>query len=190
MNLDEFVGTCRTGDIILCGGTRWYSKIIEWFFNSPVSHIGLVYRDSNTSEIYMFQSKFWDGAHGVRLTPINDILDEFKNGRYQSLYTRKLDEHRTCQFHTTFKYILGITMDKKYDSDPLDWIKIIIQHDFGNIHKTNEFICSALVAFAYIQLGYLTPDVPWSILTPNEFSSVCNMLKFNCKLSNDIIINK
>ena len=62
MNLDEFVGTCMTGDIILCGGTRWYSKIIEWFFNSPVSHVGLVYRDSDTSEIYMFQSKFWDGA--------------------------------------------------------------------------------------------------------------------------------
>lgn len=187
MKLDKFVKECKTGDIILCSGTKWYSRIIEWFFNSPVSHVGLIYRDLNTAEIYFFQSELRDGAKGVRLTPINILLDDYKSGKYHALYYRQLNVTRDTNFHKIMKYILDITLKKYYDTDPLDWLRIVIRHDFGKIQRTNSFICSALVAFSYIQLGYLTYDISWSTLTPNQFSSQnSNRLQFKCTLSNDI----
>lgn len=189
MKLDAFVKECKTGDIILCSGTKWYSRIIEWFFNSPISHVGLIYRDVNTSEIYFFQSELRDGAKGVRLTPIKILLDDYKSGRYYALYYRQLNVVRNKKFHNIVKYILNITLKKNYDTDPLDWLRIVMRHDFGQIQKTNSFICSALVAFSYIQLGYLNYNVSWSTLTPNQFSSQStNNLQFKCILSNDILL--
>lgn len=189
MKLDAFVNECKTGDIILCSGTKWYSRIIEWFFNSPISHVGLIYRDVNTSEIYFFQSELRDGAKGVRLTPIKILLDDYKSGRYYALYYRQLNVVRNKKFHNIVKYILNITLKKNYDTDPLDWLRIVMRHDFGQIQKTNSFICSALVAFSYIQLGYLNYNVSWSTLTPNQFSSQStNNLQFKCILSNDILL--
>lgn len=187
MKLDKFVEECKTGDIILCSGTKWYSRIIEWFFNSPISHIGLIYRDLNTAQIYLFQSELRDGARGVRLTPINILLNDYKSGRYHALYYRQLNVTRDKNFHNIIKYILNITLKKNYDTDPLDWLRIVIKHDFGKIQRTNSFICSALVAFSYIQLGYLDNNVSWSTLTPDEFSSQTNHhLQFKCTLSTDI----
>lgn len=188
MDFEKFVHECKTGDIILCSGTRWYSRLIEWWLKSPISHVGIIYRDLHTAEIYLLQSELRDGAQGVRLTPIGAILDDYKMGRYRMLYLRKLDYKRNLRFHNTMKYILRVTLHTRYDDDPLDWLKIVIKHNFGNIHRTNEFICSALVAFCYIQFGFLDKNLPWSVLTPNMFSSYSKVLNFNCNLSNDIPI--
>jgi hypothetical protein len=191
MKLDKFVQECKTGDIILCSGTKWYSRIIEWFFNSPISHVGLIYRDVNTAQIYFFQSELRNGAKGVRLTPIHILLDDYKSGRYYALYYRQLKVNRNKKFHNIVNYILNITLKKNYDTDPFDWLRIVIRHDFGKIQKTNSFICSALVAFAYIQLGYLDQYVSWSTLTPNQFSSQNNHhLQFKCTLTTDILLEK
>lgn len=189
MKLYDFVMTCKTGDIILCSGTKWYSRIIEWFFHSPISHVGMVYRDVHTAEIYFFQSELRDGAKGVRLTPIKALLDDYKSGRYYALYYRQLNVTRNKKFHKIVNYILSITLKKTYDIDPLDWLRIVMRHDFGKVQRTNSFICSALVAFSYIQLGYLNYDVSWSTLTPYQFSSQStNLLQFKCILSNDILL--
>lgn len=188
MDIKQFVHECKTGDILLCSGTKWYSRIIEWWLNSPISHVGIIYRDLHTADVYLLQSELRDGAQGVRLTPIGAVLDDYKMGRYRALYIRQLKCKRNLNFHNTMKYILRVTLHTKYDDDPLDWLKIVIKHNFGNIHRTNEFICSALVAFSYIQLGFLDKDVPWSVLTPNMFSNTSNILDFKCTLSDDILV--
>lgn len=67
MDFTKFLHECKTGDILLCSGSKWYSRIIEWWLKSPISHVGMIYRDLNTAEIYLLQSELRDGAQGVRL---------------------------------------------------------------------------------------------------------------------------
>ena len=58
-----------------------------------------------------------------------------------------------------------------YDVNPVDWFKAAFGIDIGDVHKKKTFWCSALVAYLYVKLGFLPECIPWTIITPNEFSS-------------------
>lgn len=178
---EQFQRDCKTGDIVLCSGTRWFSYIIEWFLNSPISHVGFVYRDARSNEIFILESKF---ETGVVLTPINEFFSRYKSGDYSAIYTRKLDINRNQHFNDTIKHILKTVRNKKYDTSPFDWIKIIT----NEYQQTGEFVCSALVAFCLIKLGVLDEKMEWSTITPDLFSSKSNVLDFKQKLGSDILL--
>ena len=79
-----------------------------------------------------------------------------------------------------------------YDTDPIDWIKAKFNIELGNLQKTDTFWCSALVAYSYVKLGFLNEDIPWTIITPQDFSCTSSRLIFkNCCLSDEkkIIFN-
>lgn len=63
-----------------------------------------------------------------------------------------------------------IIHDKPYDTDPLDLIRVELRIDLGDCRKTNEFFCSALVAFIYTQLGFLPTDTQWDLVLPKDFN--------------------
>ena len=178
---EQFQRDCKTGDIVLCSGTRWFSYIIEWFLNSPISHVGFVYRDARSNEIFILESKF---ETGVVLTPINEFFSRYKSGDYSAIYTRKLDINRNQHFNDTIKHILKTVRNKKYDTSPFDWIKIVT----NEYQQTGEFVCSALVAFCFIKLGILDENIQWSTITPDLFSSKSNVLDFKQKLGNNVLI--
>ena len=45
INLEEFLKTCQTGDILLYNSNYWYSRLIEWGSGSQFSHISIILRD-------------------------------------------------------------------------------------------------------------------------------------------------
>ena len=199
---EQFQRDCKTGDIVLCSGTRWFSYIIEWFLNSPISHVGFVYRDARSNEIFILESIF---NTGVVLTPINEFFSRYKSGDYSAIYTRKLDVNRNQHFNDTIKHILKTVRNKKYDFvsqnrcqeqrdiSPFDWIKFLKETVSNEIvtneyQQTGEFVCSALVAFCFIKLGILDENIQWSTITPDLFSSKSNVLDFKQKLGSDILL--
>lgn len=184
-SLSQFQSECKTGDIVLCSGTRWLSYIIEWFFSSPISHVGIVYRDEQ-DKVFILESKL---DTGVVLTPIDEFFKRYTLGDYSAIYTRKLNIKRNQFFNDTFKYILKQVVNKKYDTNPNDWIKILVTNGIEEYQKTNEFFCSALVAYCFIKLGILESDLPWSIVSPNLFSSTSDKLSFKCNLEKEILVS-
>lgn len=183
-SLSQFQSECKTGDIVLCTGTRWFSCIIEWFFNSPISHVGVVYRDVQSDQVFILESKF---DTGVVMTPIDEFFKRYKDGDYSAIYTRKLDIKRNQFFNDTFKYILKQVVHKKYDTSPNDWIKILV-NGIEEYQKTSQFFCSALVAYCFIKLGVLDADLPWSIISPDLFSSTSTKLNFKHALGKEVLI--
>lgn len=187
ITINQFLNHCKSGDLLLFEGKKWYSKLIEWFLGSSISHVGMVV--CKTDGKYLLESELCaDGTKGVRLTRLETIMKKYTELEYNKIYARFLHYNRDTHFDNIIEYICYITLDRKYDSDPLDWIKIVTKVPFGNIHKTNSFVCSALVAYSFIQLRFLEPNIPWTILTPDLFSSTCNKLNLKCNLSNDILI--
>lgn len=187
-----FIKNCKSGDIILFNGKKWYSKIIEWYCGSDISHVGIIIKDPNVNGKmchgqFVLESRLYeDGSNGVRLTPLNKILEEYE----QDIYVRFLNCVRDSKFKLRIDNICFTTIGKKYDDNPWDWLKAICDVDIGNVHQTNKFWCSALVAYSYILLGFLNREVPWTIIRPSAFSSRYNIpiLNFNCNLTNDIKI--
>lgn len=191
ISLKKFIYNCKSGDIILFNGKKWYSKIIEWYCGSDISHVGIVVIDPNingkmTHGHFLLESRlFENGKNGVRLTPLEEAFEENRDGK---IYVRFLNCIRDSKFKLRIDNICFTTIGKKYDDDPFDWFKVICNIKIGNDHKTSKFWCSALVAYSYILLSFLNPKIPWSMIKPSDFSSrnVNSILKFNCCLTDDV----
>lgn len=57
--------------------------------------------------------------------------------------------------------------------------------------RTDSYWCSALIGYFYVNLGLLDEKIKWTLLTPENFSSGKEELKFiNCTLDDDKILTK
>ncbi len=198
LSRQEFLEQCNSGDILLFKGTEWYSRLIEWYCGSNISHVGIIIIDPTihgkmTHGIFVLESELYEsGKSGVRLTPIQHLFDMIDNGLYSSMYIRFLHRIRDSKFRMKIDAVCDATLNKKYDDDPIDWFKAMYDLKLGNEQKTNRFWCSALAAYTYINLGFLDANIPWTIIKPSEFSFKCikSILNFKCVLSSDIEIDK
>ena len=67
-----------------------------------------------------------------------------------------------------------------YDLNPCDWIKCYfdehktleqIEATKHHVQKTTSFWCSALITFVLVVAGVLEKSVPWTMITPYDFSA-------------------
>jgi hypothetical protein len=78
-----------------------------------------------------------------------------------------------------------VVYDKPYDIHPGDWIGAINRTD-SQPQKTDRFWCSALVSYILVKLGFLSDNLDWSIVRPQDLSSSSNYLNFEkCEYSDD-----
>ncbi len=196
----------QTGDLLLfnyeaSGFFGAFTKMIKWATHSNYSHVAMVLRDPVFSDIpplkglYVWESS-WEGKPdpqdgklklGVQITPLQEILDTYKNKGH--VFVRKLKRHiwkscPTCH-HTIddlftkekLQEIHNVVYDKPYDIVPKDWVEAFFHKD-DDPQKTSRFWCAALIGYIYTQVGILQPNTDWSILTPNDFSLSGENLNF------------
>lgn len=140
------------GDIILCYGTGWISKLIKFATKSKISHVGVM-----ISEDLMAESYWW----GVRLTRLD-------NKKYDYIILR-------CDDVTYFKSEKLIDFMFKHIDAEYDYrlfFTLGLNRLFGLNLKGNDpmkFICSELVVAAYKEAGIdLLEGVKSDNVTPHE----------------------
>ena len=201
----------ETGDILLFQHVKNKSTPFQMFDNflswaisswthSPYTHIGIVLKDPNFTDgkklegLYLLESNY-EGfpdseddnvKFGVQVVP---LMEGIKNN-YSNIYHRKLRCQRDSVFFEKLDEIYSIIHDKPYDINPVDWIKAAFRLDIGNVEKVRTFWCSALVAFVYVKLGFLQQDLPWTIISPEQFSTTGeNSLTFkDCTVEKEQLI--
>lgn len=206
----------ETGDIILfeTGCNHLFSLCslcISCCLASRYSHVAMVlkdptYIDSELKGVYIIEStggllrNVVDDKYkvGVAIHKLKDSIIE-----HNSIFTRKLNIERDEHFNMKIKQIYNNIKDKPYDINPLHWLGAIVANitEQNNtvvdiIKKTDNqneewFLCSALIANIYVKLGVLSPDTPWTIITPVDFSINGIALKYinNCSLGPEIRLN-
>lgn len=198
MNLHDF----NTGDILLLSCTKWYypiSRLIEYFTNSPFSHCGIIIKDPDFTVppkkgLFFLESgnePFNDVENNRRKCGVELVsLEEMINTYPGLIYYRKLNCNRDTTFYTTLANTHSNIHNIPYDFNTIDWFKALFHLNIGNNQHIDRFWCSALVAYLYVQWGFLPSNIPWSIISPNQFSSrIGNNWYFqNCVLENDIQI--
>jgi hypothetical protein len=126
---------------------------------------------------------------GVQVCPLSKVWAEYATQGYGHLYVRRihfLNENETASETTASKLEASIkTAYAKvkacpYDLNPCDWIKCYfdehktleqIEATNQHVQKTTSFWCSALITFVLVVAGVLDKSVPWTMITPYDFSA-------------------
>lgn len=188
---DTLVKSLKTGDIILYQTTgHWYSRAIEYFTGSKYSHISIILKNptwldpSLTEDVYILESGAEDfpGAdtgkitYGVQIASFRKVWNEYFLGDSKgSLYIRRINTNipdLQDRILESYKSVKG----KPYDLHPRDWLDAFIDESKpldqigGNEQRTDCFWCSALVSYIFIGCKFLDKNVPWTIITPQDYS--------------------
>lgn len=193
----------ETGDLLLYNTTRyWYSRAIEWFTSSNYSHVSMVLRRPTwldpslcEEEYYVLESgseRFPDAVSGdfkfgVQVCPLSKVWAEYASQGYGHLYVRRmryLDAATVGQdaLIDGIKTAYAKVKACPYDLNPCDWIKCYfdehktleqIDNTAQRDQKTTSFWCSALMSFVLVVAGFLDKSVPWTVITPYDFSAFC-----------------
>jgi len=211
--MNNIVDNLETGDIILYDSRCWYSKLIEYFTNSPYSHISIVLKkpvwldEKLTEDYYLLESggeNFTDSetgkmVFGVQIVSFNKVYKQYCDEGYGKLYYRKLDTSiDKIIIQNKIKDAYFKIQCKPYDIDPFDWIMAYYELDRNIINNkylikkyqnVNKFWCSALVSYIYVECELLDKNIPWTIVSPSEFSyKYLKLPLINCKLENDKLL--
>ena len=174
----------NTGDVLLFSTQwswnpiSWFAKTIEYFTESPYSHVGIVLRDpiwisAKLKGLYLWESTYQgtpdqeDGKIklGVQITLIDDIMKE-KN---EIIYWRKINCPNDKLTIYNLMNVEDIVYDKPYDIMPQDWIEAYMRKD-ADPQRTNRMFCSALASYIYTKCKILKDDTDWSIVRPSDFA--------------------
>lgn len=196
IDFSKFIESCETGDLLLFNSTAFYSRFIELLSGSKYSHIGYIIKNPtwlhpDLSGVYLFESGKENtndviSQHkifGVQLTPMEEIVKEYKTATYGYLYYVQNKFDRTDDYYVKLKNIILQTDTKKYDLNPIDWIKAEFNINIG-VRKVDRFFCSALVAYIMEQVGHLDKDIDWTYVAPRRYSKEAkDSLSFiNCEV--------
>ena len=193
----------QTGDILLYNTTKyWYSRLIERFTSSDYSHVSMVLHRPTwldpalcEEEYYVLESgseRFPDAVSGnfkfgVQVCPMSKVWAEYATQGYGHLYVRRIRfldgvGVDALQLQDGIKAAYEKAKACPYDLNPCDWIQCYfdehktleqIEASSYNTQKTTSFWCSALISFVLVVSGFMDKAVPWSVITPYDFSSYC-----------------
>jgi len=126
---------------------------------------------------------------GVQVCPLSKVLDEYASQGYGHLYVRRIrflneneNEDGTRPLMDGIKTAYAKVKSCPYDLNPCDWVKCYfdesktlqqIDDTHQCVQKTTSFWCSALVSFVLVVAGFLDKSVPWTVITPYDFSAYC-----------------
>ena len=180
---DELLRTCQTGDILLYNSKTFMGRVIEYCTGSLYSHVSMIlkdptYIDPKLTGVYIIESGMEDipdsltgkKIAGVQIIPLEHALDYYKNSIMGGVYYRQTSIGRDEGFTNKLKSIIKQTEGIKYDLCIFDWFRALFDVEVGNRQRTDQFWCSALLAYIYVELGLLDKDLEWSMIEPKQFS--------------------
>lgn len=170
LDYDQIRAQLRTGDIVFCSGTYFFSRTIQWFTRSVWSHVGIIYRDDNLQRIFVLES---ETVIGVRLAPLSKYLHDY-HGRNKPYKGRIVIARLTpAPDDEKLKTAISFGMDeltRPYDNWEICRIAMRILFRRGRKVRDRKYICSELVyeAFRKADVAFkfrrnsISPDDIWS----------------------------
>lgn len=159
----------RTGDLVFCSGSYFFSGLIQRFTRSVWSHVGLIYRDDQLQRVFVLES---ETGIGVRLVPLSKYLRDY-HGRRRP-YRGQIVVGRVEPDVGLDRLRQGISfgmdeLTKPYDNGEIVRIAMRILFRIGRRTHDRRYICSELVheAFRRAQVplrvgdGYISPQDLW-----------------------------
>jgi cell wall-associated NlpC family hydrolase len=169
VSYDDIRSSLRTGDIVFCSGTYFFSKAIRLVTKSVWSHVGMIYRDDFLDRIFILES---ETMIGVRIAPLSKYLKDYHGRRkpYRGrMFVARLEPEVPPE---AMKKAVSFGMDqltKPYDNWEILRVAIRILLGVGRKSRDRKYICSELVYEAFHKAGIefqysnrsISPDDLW-----------------------------
>ena len=137
--------TLRSGDIVFCSGTYFFSGLIRRFTKSSWSHCGIIYRDDDLGRVFVLESEV---LIGVRVAPLSKYLKDY-HGRNRPYRGRMVIGRLAPEPPPeAVKAAICFGMDeltKPYDNFEILRIAMRILFRRGRRNRDRKYICSELV---------------------------------------------
>lgn len=159
----------RSGDLVFCSGSYFFSGLIQKFTRSVWSHVGVVYRDDNLERIFVLES---ETMIGVRLVPMSKYLRDYhgRNRPYkgQIVVGRVAPELDASRVRQAISFGMD-ELTRPYDNFEIVRIALRILFRIGRRTRDRKYICSELVYDCFRKAGvsfklgdkFVSPDDIW-----------------------------
>ncbi len=181
VNYQQFRNKINSGDILLCSGSGWFSKMIQKGTNSVWSHVGFVIRLKEIDRIMVMESV---EPLGVRTVPLTKYLNDYdSNGNAypgglvvarHSDFEKKATEDKLRKFGQFAVNLFGYP----YDKDEIAKIATRISSSFlpfsskdrKALKPDREFICSEYAYECYKSIGITIKHDKRGFIAPADFA--------------------
>ena len=187
MNIDEL----KTGDILLFSQNKTlFERLIQHFTHSTYTHVAIVIKDPpGYPGLHIIESSIEPmpdeienrRIFGVQMQPLEAVLKTNGAVVCRKLHTTTSADDMESNILKIIKFVYG----NSYDINPLDWLRAelrVLDPKLIWEQQDHSFWCSALIAYIYVKLNLLPSTLPWTLISPTEWSKN-DTLKFqNCIL--------
>ena len=167
----------ESGDLLLCSGTRMFSRLIKKFTKSDWSHVAFVIRLKAIDRVMVLESV---ESVGVRTVPLSTYLIDYSgSGRGYSggmVLARHTDlANKLADDSEVLSYLIQSAVDLlgyPYDKDEI--LRIAGRIVFGDQQdptRDREYICSEFVHECYKRVGIDIPFNRKGYIAPADFAS-------------------
>lgn len=166
---DDMRRELRTGDLVFCSGSYFFSVAIQKFTRSVWSHIGMIYRDPTLERVFILES---ETLIGVRLAPLSKYLRDYhgKNRPYKGdiVIARTHPEVEEAKLNHAISFGMD-ELTKPYDNFEILRIALRILFKVSRRTRDRKYICSELVYECFNSIGvpfklrdeFVSPDDIW-----------------------------
>lgn len=181
VNYDNFRQQIQTGDILLCSGSGWFSKMIQGSTESVWSHVGFVMRLDSIDRVMVLESV---EPLGVRTVPLSKYLTDYDSDRHPYPGGLILARHQDFQAKakakalTRFGQFAVDLFGYPYDKDEIAKIaaRIMASHipfsakDKKALAPDREYICSEYAYECYKSIGIEIDYDSRGFVAPADFA--------------------
>jgi len=186
VNYDTFRKNIRSGDLLLCSGSAWFSKMIQKATGSVWSHVGFVMRLDNIDRVMVLESV---EPLGVRTVPLSKYLKNYDNennpypgglilARHQE-FEKKGTEKKLQKFGQFAVDLFGYPYDKDEIAKiaariATSWLPFSSKEK-KELKRDREYICSEYTWECYRSIGIPITHDPKGFIAPADFAKDKNI---------------
>lgn len=181
VHYDTFRKQIQTGDILLCSGSGWFSKMIQGSTESVWSHVGFVMRIESIDRVMVLESV---EPLGVRTVPLSKYVKDYDSAGHPYPGGLIMARHRDFQAKaqtkalTRFGQFAVDLFGYPYDKDEIAKIaaRIMASHipfsakDKKAMAPDREYICSEYAYECYKSIGIEIDYDPRGFVAPADFA--------------------
>ena len=171
----------RSGDILMCAGNAWFSKLIQRATGSTWSHVAFVMRLDEIGRVMVMESV---ESSGVRTVPLRSYLNDYNgsgegyNGGLALVRHRQFAERVSAHKLKSFGQFAADLFGYPYDRNEIAKIATRIAasrlpfsgREHRELQRDKEYICSEYVWECYKSVGIRVPHHSRGFITPADFA--------------------
>jgi uncharacterized protein YycO len=159
----------KTGDLVFCSGSYFFSRTVQRFTRSVWSHVGMIYKDPTLERVFILES---ETLIGVRLAPLSKYLRDYHGKNRPYIGNIMIARMNPPVDENKLNHAISFGMDeltKPYDNFEIMRIGLRILFNVSRRTRDRKYICSELVyeCFNHIDVPfnlrdeYVSPDDIW-----------------------------